>query len=135
MTKTIMLIHGAWLNAKSRGKVDRHYEAKGFAVLAPNWPLDDRDPAELRAHPHPDLKKLGFLRILDSYDREIRALPEEPILIGHSAGAVFVQSLLDRGLGVAGVAIDPARPPACRSGRTPSARRCRCSARSAAGVG
>ncbi len=108
MTKTIMLIHGAWLNARSWEKWIAHYEAKGFTVVAPNWPFDDREPAELRDNPHPELKKLGFLKIVDSYERAIRALPEEPILIGHSAGAVFVQSLLDRGLGAAGVAIDPA---------------------------
>jgi len=38
----------------------------------------------------------------------IRALPAPPVLIGHSFGGLFVQLLLDRGLGAAGVAIDPA---------------------------
>ena len=108
MTKTIMLIHGAWLNARSWEHWVTHYQARGFTVVAPNWPFDDRDPAELRANPHPELRKVGFERIVESYERAIRALPEVPILIGHSAGAVFVQSLLNRGLGAAGVAIDPA---------------------------
>jgi pimeloyl-ACP methyl ester carboxylesterase len=108
MTKTIVLIHGAWLNAKSWENWKAYYEAKGFTVVAPNWPFDERDPAELRANPHPELRKVGFLRILESLDQVVRALPEEPILMGHSAGGVMVQSLLNRGLGVAGVAIDPA---------------------------
>lgn len=108
MTKTIMLIHGAWLNAKSWENWVAYYEAKGYTVAAPNWPYDDRDPADLRAHPHPQLRKVGFVQILESLDRAVRALPEEPILMGHSAGGVMVQSLLNRGLGVAGVAIDPA---------------------------
>jgi pimeloyl-ACP methyl ester carboxylesterase len=108
MTKTIMLIHGAWLNSKSWEKWKAYYEAKGFNVLAPDWPFDDRSPAELRANPHPKLKSIGVKAIVDQYERLIRALPEEPILIGHSAGAVFTQILLDRGLGVAGVAINPA---------------------------
>ncbi|MET0436201.1 MAG: alpha/beta fold hydrolase, partial [Devosia sp.] len=58
--------------------------------------------------PHPQLAKTGVKAIVDHFERQIRALPEEPILIGHSAGAVWVQQLLDRGLGVAGVSIDPA---------------------------
>jgi pimeloyl-ACP methyl ester carboxylesterase len=108
MSKTIMLIHGAWLNAKSWEGFKARYEAKGYTVVAPSWPLDDRSPAELRAAPHPELRKVGINAILDHYDRAIRALPEMPILIGHSFGGTVTQHLLDRGLGVAGVAIDAA---------------------------
>jgi pimeloyl-ACP methyl ester carboxylesterase len=49
MSKTIMLIHGAWLNAHSWEGFKARYEARGYAVVAPSWPLDDRSPAELRA--------------------------------------------------------------------------------------
>jgi pimeloyl-ACP methyl ester carboxylesterase len=108
MTNTIMLIHGAWLNAHSWEGFKAHYQARGCTVVAPHWPHDERPPAQLRTSPHPDLHRIGFRQILDHYEREIRALPEEPILIGHSAGGTFTQMLLDRGLGVAGVAIDPA---------------------------
>ena len=55
--------------------------------------------------------QLGQREIIDHYERLIRDLAEPPILIGHSAGGVFVQHLLDRGLGAAGVAIDPAPTP------------------------
>ena len=108
MSKTIMLIHGAWLNAKSWEGFKARYEAKGYTVVAPSWPLDDRSPAELRATPHPDLKNVGINRIIEHYEREIRTLPEAPILMGHSFGGTITQHLLDRGLGVAGVAIHPA---------------------------
>ena len=108
MSKTIMLIHGAWLNAHSWEAFKARYEAKGYTVVAPSWPHDERSPAELRAAPHEDLRNVGFVRILDHYERLIRPLPEEPILIGHSVGGTFTQHLLDRGLGVAGVAINPA---------------------------
>lgn len=111
MTKTIMLIHGAWLNSRSWEGFKAHYEAAGFTVLAPDWPHDDRDPAELRAAPKPELAYLGQRQIVDHYADLIAALPEEPILIGHSLGGVIVQHLLDRGLGVAGVAINPAPTP------------------------
>ena len=55
MSKTIMLIHGAWLNSKSWEGFKARYEAKGYTVITPDWPFDDRDPAELRASPRPEL--------------------------------------------------------------------------------
>ena len=111
MTKTIVLIHGAWLNSKSWEGFKARYEAKGYTVIAPDWPYDDRDPAALRASPRPELARLGQRQIVDHFEKIVRALPEEPILIGHSVGAVFTQHLLNRGLGVAGVAINPAPTP------------------------
>lgn len=111
MTKTLMLIHGAWLNSASWAGFKARYEARGFTVIAPDWPHDDRTPIELNRTPDPRLAKTGQKAIIDHYERLIRALPEAPILIGHSLGGVFVQHLLDRGLGVAGVAIDPAPTP------------------------
>jgi pimeloyl-ACP methyl ester carboxylesterase len=111
MTKTIMLIHGAWLNSKSWENWKAHYEAKGFTVVAPDWPGDEGDPSEMRANPRKALSRIGPKAIVEHYARAIEALPEAPILIGHSAGGVWVQYLLDRGLGAAGVAIDPAPAP------------------------
>jgi len=111
MTKTIVLIHGAWLNSASWASWKTRYEARGYKVVAPDWPYDDRPPAELRASPRKELAHLGQRQIIEHYERIIRALPEAPILIGHSLGGVFTQHLLDRGLGVAGVAIDPAPTP------------------------
>jgi pimeloyl-ACP methyl ester carboxylesterase len=116
MTKTIVLIHGAWLNAKSWEGFKAHYESKGYTVYTPNWPYDEGEPADLRANPHPMLKTVGVKGIVDHLEAEIRKLPEQPILIGHSAGGVFTQILLDRGLGVAGVAINPAPTTGVRLG-------------------
>src|SRR5262249_15890681 len=44
MSRTIMLIHGAWLNAQSWEGFKARYEAEGYTVIAPSWPLDDRSP-------------------------------------------------------------------------------------------
>lgn len=111
MSRTIMLIHGAWLNSKSWEGFKSRYEAKGHTVLTPDWPYDDRDPSELRASPRPELAHVGQREIIDHYERLIRDLAEPPILIGHSMGGVAVQHLLDRGLGAAGVAINTAPTP------------------------
>jgi pimeloyl-ACP methyl ester carboxylesterase len=111
MTKTVMLIHGAWLNSKSWAPWKARYEAKGFAVVAPDWPHDEGEPADLRANPRKALTKSGPKEIVAHFEAEIRRLAETPILIGHSAGGVWVQHLLDRGLGAAGVSIDPAPTP------------------------
>ncbi len=111
MSHTIVLIHGAWLNSASWEAVKARYEAQGFTVVAPDWPYDDRSPEELRAMPDEALATLGQREIIAHYQTIIGQCPEEPIQIGHSAGGVFVQHRLDRGLGVAGVAIDPAPTP------------------------
>ena len=51
MSNTIVLIHGAWLNSRSWDSGKARYEARGFTVVAPDWPNDDRSREELRAMP------------------------------------------------------------------------------------
>lgn len=110
MSKTVMFIHGAWLTPASFDQFRERYEAQGYTCVAPAWLYDDRPIAELRRSSPPGLAKLGITQIVDHYEKAIRALPEKPILMGHSFGGLIVQLLLDRGLGAAGVAIDPAPP-------------------------
>ena len=110
MNKTLMLIHGAWLTPRSWDRFSERFTARGAAVVAPAWPLMDRGIEALRCNPAPELRHLGIKRIVDHYEALIRALPEPPILMGHSFGGLFVQLLLDRGLGAAGVAIDAVPP-------------------------
>ncbi|MEY9894301.1 alpha-beta hydrolase superfamily lysophospholipase [Catenulispora sp. MAP5-51] len=43
---------------------------------------------------------------MDYYEHLLQSIAEPPILIGHCIGGVVVQYLLDRGLGVAGVALN-----------------------------
>ena len=47
-------------------------------------------------------------QIIEHLEEVIRALPEPPIIIGHSAGGAFTQILLDHGFGAAGVALNSA---------------------------
>ena len=109
MTMTIVLIHGAWVTPKSWEPFRSWFTERGYHCVAPAWPGKDRPIEEIRADPTP-LIDLGIAEIVDHYEQVIRALPEPPILIGHSFGGLVVQILLDRGLGTCGVAIDPAPP-------------------------
>lgn len=118
MSRTIMLIHGAWLTPRSWDRFRDRYEAEGYTVLTPAWPHLDGAVPSLRQDPPPALSKLGVRQIVDHYETIIRALPEPPILMGHSFGGLFVQLLLDRGLGAAGVAIDSVPPFGVRASLT-----------------
>ena len=110
MTKTIVMIHGAWVTPECWGPFRAYYEAKGYRCLAPAWPCVDRPVDELRRRPDPAFAKTTIKSLVDHFDRIVRALPEPPILIGHSFGGLIVQMLANRGLGAAAIAIDPGPP-------------------------
>ena len=105
----LMLIHGAWLSARSWENFADYFEKRGFAVSAPEWPRKQGDVEELRADGD-ELAGLGLDEIVDHYEALIRGLGQPPVLIGHSFGGLIVELLLDRGLGRAGVALSPAPP-------------------------
>lgn len=109
MSRTIVLVHGAWVTPDSWDTLRRPFEAAGFTVHAPAWPMiEGRTAAELNARPPSGFGALTLGRIADSYQAFIDGLPEKPVLLGHSFGGLLVQLLLDRGLREAGIAIDPA---------------------------
>jgi pimeloyl-ACP methyl ester carboxylesterase len=108
VSKTVMLIHGAWLTPASWDLFRARYEAQGYTVVAPPWPFLEGAVGELRRAPDPRLARLTIRRIVDHYKRLVGALPEAPIIMGHSYGGLFAQLLLDHGLGAAGVAFAPA---------------------------
>lgn len=91
----IVLIHGLWLSADSwRGWVKR-YRAAGHVVHAPDWPADPG---------------IGLAEATQHFEAFVRALPDQPVIIGHAMGGLITQILLDHGLGRAGVAIAPSKP-------------------------
>jgi pimeloyl-ACP methyl ester carboxylesterase len=106
----VVFIHGAFMSAQSWDPWKERFAARGYQCVAPAWPFLDHDVAELQRGPDPRFGKLGIGEIVDNYASIIRELDAPPILVGHSFGGLFVQMLLDRGIGAAGVAIDPAPP-------------------------
>src|SRR5919202_1252603 len=105
----LMLIHGAWLSARSWEYFADYFDERGFAVSAPEWPRKHGDVEELRASAD-ELAGLGLDEIVSHHETLIRGLDRPPVLVGHSYGGLNVELLLDRGLGRAGVAISPAPP-------------------------
>jgi pimeloyl-ACP methyl ester carboxylesterase len=106
-TADVVLIHGLWMNGKSWEQWVDRYEQRGLRVLAPSWPGMEGDVEALRSDTSA-FDDLGIEDIVDHYAGIIEGLDGPPIIMGHSFGGAFTQILLDRGLGVAGVAIDPA---------------------------
>jgi pimeloyl-ACP methyl ester carboxylesterase len=107
-SQPIVLIHGMWMTPRSWDNWVDHYADRGYRAIAPGWP-GVKDPEETRRDPSA-LKGLGIKKAVDYYEEIIRGLDRPPIIIGHSFGGLFTQLLLDRGLGVAGVAIGTATP-------------------------
>jgi pimeloyl-ACP methyl ester carboxylesterase len=104
---TIVLIHGCWVTPRSwEDWIDR-YTSRGFRVLAPTYPGFDVEVEALNADPTP-IETVTVPQIVEHLEELIRPLEKPPILIGHSAGGVFVQLLLDRGYGAAGVVLNSA---------------------------
>jgi pimeloyl-ACP methyl ester carboxylesterase len=106
---TIVLVHGLWLTPRSWKGWKERYERAGYTVLAPSWPGLEGEVEAIRRDPSP-LEGLTIKTIVDHYERIIRTLSAPPILIGHSFGGLFVQMLVDRGLGAAGVLVNSAQP-------------------------
>jgi pimeloyl-ACP methyl ester carboxylesterase len=108
--KRVVFIHGAFMSAESWAPWMQRFEARGYKTVAPAWPFLDHSVEDLQRAPDRRFGKLGISEIVDNYASIIRDLDAPPILVGHSFGGLFVQMLLDRGIGAAGVAIDPAPP-------------------------
>ncbi|HEX5588946.1 MAG TPA: alpha/beta hydrolase, partial [Candidatus Limnocylindrales bacterium] len=109
MATTVVFVHGGWVTPACWDRFVPYFEARGYRCLAPAWPGKDRPIEEIRSDPSP-LAGLGIREIVDHYATVVRGLDEPPILVGHSFGGLFVQLLIDRGLGAAGIAIDSAPP-------------------------
>jgi pimeloyl-ACP methyl ester carboxylesterase len=110
MDNDLVFIHGAWVTPLCWEHFEAYFQQNGFHTLAPPWPGKEAPIPQQRDRPSETLRGLGIAEIVDHYERLIAALPSPPVLVGHSFGGLFVQMLLDRGYGAAGVAIDSAPP-------------------------
>jgi pimeloyl-ACP methyl ester carboxylesterase len=102
-----MMIHGMWGSGAYWGNYRGWFEQRGWRVLTPTLRLhggrfEDAPPAGL-----------GTTSLRDyaaNLERDIAALPEPPVLIGHSMGGLLAQLLAARGKAKAAVLLTPASP-------------------------
>jgi pimeloyl-ACP methyl ester carboxylesterase len=107
VSENIVLIHGFWVTPRSWEHWIERYERAGHNVVAPAYPGFEAEVEALNEDPSP-IESVTVPAIIEHLESVIRGLDKPPILIGHSAGGVFVQILLDHGYGAAGVAINSA---------------------------
>jgi non-heme chloroperoxidase len=103
----VVFIHGLWLHSTSWQPWADRFRQAGYDPVTPEWPGVPDTVKEARERPDTQAG-VGIDEVIEHHARIVEALPEPPVLVGHSFGGLVVQALLDRGLGRAGVAIDPA---------------------------
>src|SRR3954449_9667848 len=104
---TIVLIHGLWVTPRSWEHWIERYEGRGYRVLAPAYPGLEVEVEALNEDPSP-IEALTIHAVVEHLEGIVGELENPPIIMGHSAGGLFTQILLDHGYGAAGVAIDSA---------------------------
>ena len=104
---TIVLIHGFWVTPRSWEHWITRYEPAGYRVLAPAYPGFEVEVEALNADPTP-IEQVTVPQIVTHLEDVVGGLASPPIIMGHSAGGVFTQILLDHGFGAVGVAINSA---------------------------
>src|SRR5450759_3171619 len=105
MAPHVIFIHGMYLNGQSWKPWVERFTSAGFSCSTPSWPHHDGDPRILRSEVDPDLGALTFGALTEHFKALIDALPECPILVGHSIGGLLVQRLVNDGFARAGEAV------------------------------
>ncbi|MGC8723623.1 MAG: alpha/beta hydrolase [Acidobacteriota bacterium] len=107
MAETIYMIHGMWGGAYQWENYRSVFEARGYRCVATTLRHHGADPS---APPPPELGTTSLLDYAEDLEREVRALGEPPVLMGHSMGGLLAQMLAARGLGRRLVCLTPASP-------------------------
>ena len=109
-SKTIVFIHGLFVNPESWAEWKTYFEAKGYKCYTPANPSHEGNPTDLRKQINPNLAKVNFEDVVNNIVKLIDSLPEKPIVIGHSLAGLVVQKLVSMDKVAVGVCIDGAAP-------------------------
>ena len=110
-SKTIVFITGAFVSNACWDKWKTYFEQKGYHTITPAWPHKDAPACTLRQrHPDAEIASQRLASLTAYFADIVAALPEKPILIGHSMGGLITQLLLQRNLAIAGIAIHSLQP-------------------------
>jgi pimeloyl-ACP methyl ester carboxylesterase len=103
-SQTIVFIHGMYMTPLCWEHWIPWFETRGYRCSAPGWPGREENPPALSArHPDPKLASFTLSAVVDHLAGVISALPEKPVLIGHSMGGLVAQLLLQKGKAAAAV--------------------------------
>ncbi len=109
-SKTIILIHGNFVNNEIWKDWKTYLEQKGYTVYAPANPGHEGKPIDLRKSPPNSLPNINFEDVVNNILKLIDSLPEKPLVIGHSMAGMAVQKLTNLNKVEAAVSIDGAPP-------------------------
>src|SRR6478735_1886154 len=93
-SKTIVFVHGLFVNPESWTDWKSYFEAQGYTTHAPANPYHSGNPSQLREQIPQALGKSNFEDLINNLVKFIDALPEKPILVGHSLGGLAVQKIM-----------------------------------------
>ncbi|RJF88653.1 alpha/beta hydrolase [Oleomonas cavernae] len=103
----MVLLHGAFSGGWAMEGWAEVMRARGWNCHTPSL-LHHDTPAHGR--PHPDLGRTGLTDFADDIAHKIKALPEKPVIVGHSMGGLVAQMLAGRNLARAIVLLAPSPP-------------------------
>ncbi len=103
----LVLIHGMFCGPWHWESFRNYFTAAGYSCHVPALRFHD---LPLQDQPHPQLGQTSVREYKEELKAFIKALPDEPVLIGHSMGGLLVQMLLADGVGKGGVCLTPASP-------------------------
>ncbi len=109
-SKTIVFIHGLFMNNNTWDGWKSYFEDQGYTCYAPAHPKHEGNPAELRTNPPEGLEAVEFKDWITNLETLIDSLAEKPILIGHSFGGLTAQKLVEAGRAEAAILISSAPP-------------------------
>jgi pimeloyl-ACP methyl ester carboxylesterase len=104
----VVFIHGLWLHQSSWAPWTDLFSESGYAPVAPGWPGVPETVERARADPD-SIAGQGIDEATGHYAEIIEALPDRPVIIGHSYGGMIAEKLLGMDLGKAAIAIDAAQ--------------------------
>ena len=109
-SKTVVFIHGLFLNNQSWAEWETFFKEKGYTTYAPTYPGHEGIPSELRKNAPDSLGYVTFTQVVNKMEAFIETLPEKPIIVGHSMGGLVAQKLIEKDLAEAAIIISSAPP-------------------------
>lgn len=106
MARLAVLIHGMWGTADVWRNWRPYLEARGWQTIASSLRHHDAPPEA----PPPALATTSLHDYVADLEASLQALPEKPVVIGHSMGGLIALLLCAKGLAKAGVLLTPAPP-------------------------